>query len=136
MRNGPRDWARVEKEGRADQVRVELWPGHAVQNGRAGLGRLAAPGDYTFRLQLSGLRPEGGQAPHLAVYAKELDRVLFERDVVTPEDQPIVVEFQAHLPAGTQTLSIGNQVSGPSNLPRSGRDAQGQFLWSTMPDDV
>ena len=131
MRNGPRDWARVEQEGIADKVRVELWPGHAVQNGRAGLGRLAAPGDYAFRLQLSGLKPVKGPAPHLVVYAKELDRVLFETDVVTPEDKPIIVEFQTHFPAGTHTLSIGNQVPGPSLLPRSGRDAQGQFFFNT-----
>lgn len=131
MRNGPRDWARVEQEGKADKVRVELWPGHSIQHGRAGLGRLAAPGDYAFRLQLSGLKPAGGPAPHLVVYAKELDRVLFEKDIVTPEDRPILVEFQAHFPAGSHTLSIGNQVPGPSLLPRSGRDAQGQFFFTT-----
>jgi mono/diheme cytochrome c family protein len=131
MRNGPRDWARLEQEGKADKVRVELWPGHAVQHGRAGIGRLASPGDYSFRLQLSGVAPPGGRAPRLVVYAKELDRVLFEKEILTPEDEPIVVEFQAHLPAGAHTLSISNQVPGPSLLPRSGRDAQGQFFFTT-----
>lgn len=131
MRNGPRDWARVEQEGKADKVRVELWPGHAVQNGRAGIGRLTSPGDYAFRLQLSGVAPPGGRAPRLVVYAKELDRVLFEKEILTPEDQPVVVGFQAHLPAGVHTLSISNQVPGPSLLPRSGRDAQGQFFFTT-----
>ncbi len=131
MRNGPKDWARVEQEGKADKVRVELWPGHAVANGRAGIGRVAAAGDYVLRIQLSGLKPEGGPAPHLAVYAKEIDRVLFEKDIVTEEDKPIIVEFQAHFPAGQITLSISNQVAGPSNLPRSGRDAQGQFFFTT-----
>ena len=131
MRNGPRDWARIEEEGKADKVRVDLWPGHAVQHGRAGIGRLASPGDYVFRLKLSGVAPPGGRSPRLVVYAKELDRVLFEKEILTPEDQPIVVEFQAHLPAGQHTLSISNQVPGPSLLPRSGRDAQGQFFFST-----
>ena len=130
MRNGPNDWARVIEQGKADKVRVELWPGHAVANGRAGLGRTPA-GDYQFRIQLSGLKPEGGRAPHLVVYAKELDRVLFEQDIVTPEDRPVVVEFHAHLPAGAHTLRVGNEIPGPSNIPRSGRDSQGQFFFST-----
>jgi hypothetical protein len=130
MAHGPKDRARMEKEGKADKVRTEIWPGHAIQHGRAGLGRLAAPGVYQFRLKLSGLKPEGGRVPHLVVYAKELDRVLFEKDIDVPEDSPIIVEFQAHLPAGQHTLSISNQVPGPSLLPRSGRSS-GYLFFST-----
>ena len=88
-------------------------------------------GDYRFRIQLSGLKPEDGRAPHLVVYAKELDRVLFEQDIVAAEDPPIIVEFEAHLPAGAHQLRVSNEVPGPSNLPRSGRDAQGQFFFTT-----
>jgi len=106
----------------ADKVRVDLWPGAELQGGRAGPGQaLPISGFYKVRIQLSGLKPKEGRAPHLAVYATDLDRMLFEQDIVTPEDQPVIVEFTAHLPAGNLNLSLANDVPGPSNLPRSGR---------------
>ncbi|QDU25529.1 hypothetical protein ETAA8_05980 [Anatilimnocola aggregata] len=108
--------------GLADKVRVDLWPGHDLIGGRPGPGQaLPAAGDYKVRIQLSGLQPKNGRAPHLTVYATDLDRMLFETDVVAPEDKPIVVEFTTHLPAGNLNLRVTNDVPGPSNLPRSGR---------------
>ncbi len=113
--------AEDKKEPWADKVRVDLWPGHDL-GGRPGPGvALPISGDYKVRVQLSGLQPKNGRAPHLAVYATELDRMLFERDIVAPEDKPIVVEFVAHLPAGHVNIRMANEVPGPSNLPRSGR---------------
>lgn len=47
--------------------------------------------------------------------------MLFEQDVIAPEDQPVIVEFVTHLPAGNINLRMSNEVPGPSNLPRSGR---------------
>ena len=47
--------------------------------------------------------------------------MLFETDVETPEDKPIVVEFTAHLPAGGGQFRLTNDVPGPPNTPRSGR---------------
>ena len=106
----------------ASKVRVEMWPGHEIQGGRPGPGQaLPAAGEYKVRVRLSGLKPKNGRAPHLAIYATDLDRMLFEQDIVAPEDHPIVVEFTAHLPAGNINLSLSNATLGPSNLPRSGR---------------
>jgi hypothetical protein len=106
----------------ADKVRVDLWPGADLVGGRPGPGQaLPASGDYRVRIQLSGLKPKDGRAPHLTVYATDLDRMLFETDVVAPEDQPVIVEFTTHLPAGHLNLRLTNDVPGPSNLPRSGR---------------
>ncbi len=51
-------------------------------------------------MKLSGLKPANGRAPHLAIYSVDLDRMLFEQDILAPEDQPIVVEFTTHLPGG------------------------------------
>ncbi len=108
--------------GLADKVRVDMWPGHDLSGGRPGPGQaLPASGDYKVRIQLSGLQPKNGRAPHLTVYATDLDRMLFETDVIASEDKPIIVEFTTHLPAGHVNLRVTNDVPGPSNLPRSGR---------------
>jgi hypothetical protein len=114
LRGGPQELA--------DKIRVDLWPGADLQGGRPGPGQaLPASGEYKVRIQLSGLKPKDGRAPHLTVYATDLDRLLFEKDIIAAEDKPIVVEFTAHLPAGNINLRVTNDVPGPSNLPRSGR---------------
>lgn len=119
LRNGNRP--ELEAQGLADKVRVELWPG-ADLAGRVGPGvALPAAGEYRVRIKLSGLKPAGGRAPHLAFYVVNLDRMLFEQDIVAAEDAPIVVEFTAHLPAGNHNYRLSNEAPGPSNLPRSGR---------------
>jgi mono/diheme cytochrome c family protein len=106
----------------ASKVRVEMWPGHDLQGGRPGPGQaLPVSGNYKVRIQLSGLKPKNVRAPHLAFYATDLDRMLFEQDIVAPEDKPVIVEFTTHLPAGNQNYRLSNEVPGPSNLPRSGR---------------
>ncbi|VTT98751.1 membrane or secreted protein containing duf1592 : Uncharacterized protein OS=Pirellula staleyi (strain ATCC 27377 / DSM 6068 / ICPB 4128) GN=Psta_3500 PE=4 SV=1: PSCyt1: PSD3: PSD5: PSD4: PSCyt3: PSD2 [Gemmataceae bacterium] len=121
LRGGP-DRAALTAQGLADKVRVDLWPGHDLQGGRVGPGvALPAAGYYKVRIKLSGLKPAGGRAPHLAFYAVNLDRMLHEQDVVAPEDRPTTVEFTTHLPAGNHNFRMSNDVPGPSNLPRSGR---------------
>ncbi len=64
--------------------------------------------DYKVRMQISGLRPPGGNAPHLLIYCPDLDRVLDERDVDTPEDKSALIEFTTHLPAGTHGIVVYN----------------------------
>jgi mono/diheme cytochrome c family protein len=121
LRGGP-DRATLEAQGVADKVRVELWPGADLQGGRIGPGgALPVSGYYKVRIQVSGLKPANGRAPHLSFYVVDLDRMLFERDIITTEDKPTIVEFTAHLPAGNLNYRLTNDVAGPSNLPRSGR---------------
>ena len=121
LRGGP-DRARMIEQGIADKVRVELWPGAELQGaGRIGPGKIPVTGDYKVRIQLSGLQPKDGRAPHLAFYALDLDRLLFEQDIVAPEDKPVVIEFRTHLPAGSHDYRLSNAVPGPPNTPRSGR---------------
>ncbi len=132
LRGGPNSQqiAEMKANGLADKVRVDLWPGHVLQGGRPApavpMFRIA--GEYKVRIQVSGLKPPGGRAPHLTFYADKLDRMLFEQDIVAPEDQPVVVEFQTHLPAGSHTFEVCNSVPGPSNLPRSGRSGRQLFF--------
>lgn len=118
--------SRLEAAGLLDKVRFDLWPQdkHRYSNP----GRLIAPGVYEMKIQLSGLKPENGRSPRLKVYHKKLDRVLFEQDVIAPEDQPVVIRFRTHLPAGNQDIEVVNEVPGPSNLPRSGRHGRKPFV--------
>ena len=118
--------ADLEARGLLDKVRVEMWPGHDLT--RASPGNIPVAGHYRMRVQLSGLKPKNGRAPHLAVYAVNLDRMLHEQDVIAPEDRPIIVEFTTHLPAGHLNIRFSNDTPGPSNLPRSGRAGNHSFL--------
>ncbi|NBV21559.1 MAG: DUF1592 domain-containing protein [Proteobacteria bacterium] len=118
--------AELEAQGLLDKVRVDVWPGHDLT--RASPGNIPVAGNYKMRVQLSGLKPKGGRAPHLAVYAVNLDRMLHEQDVVAPEDKPIIVEFNTHLPAGSINVRFSNDTPGPSNLPRSGRAGNKAFI--------
>lgn len=127
LRGNPADREALAPEF-ARRVRVEMWPGHELQGGRAGPGvALPAAGWYRIRIQLSGVMPPDGRAPHLVYYCSSLDRMLHEQDVIAPEDQPTIIEFLAHLPAGNHSFRLGNDVPGPSVLPRSGRPGKKYF---------
>ena len=80
---------------------------------RRGLENLPEAGIYEISFTLSGLKPEKGRAPRLFVYEKKLDRVLFEQDILAPEDKPITVTFRAHLPKGHAEHRCDQQRSGP-----------------------
>jgi len=117
---------RLRELGLLDKVRFEMWPGDIFRYSR--LDSLPEAGIYEISYKLSGLRPPGGRAPRLKVYEEKLDRVLFEQDIVADEDKPITVTFRAHLPKGSPNIMVYNDVSGPSNNPRSGRHSAVPFV--------
>ena len=120
------EWQRekAEKLGLADRVRVELWPHDGLDVGTD----FPVSGDYRMRIKVSGLKPPKGRAPHISIYAKGLDRMLFERDVVTPETEPMTLDFTFHVPAGHHDIRLTCEAPGPSNLPRHGRYDPGRFF--------
>jgi len=127
LRGNPADF---DKLAMGDPLpRVDLWPGADIA-GRVNPGTLPAAGNYRVRVQLSGLKPAGGRAPHLTFYAIDLDRMLHEQDVIAPEDKPTVIEFRTHLSAGNHQFRLTNDVPGPSNLPRSGRADPRRYFYS------
>jgi len=124
---GEKNFARVEAEDRTREIRIDLWPGQHVPIVRLqDVGQRA--GVYRFRIQLSGLPSGDGRAAHLTVHATTVDRLLFEQDVDSPEGEPVVVEFEAHLPAGPHELKIANSAAGPSILTRLGRSGNRPFF--------
>jgi hypothetical protein len=58
----------------------------------------------------------------------DIDRILLEQDVVTAEDQPVILEARVHLPAGNHPIRMTNEAPGPSNLPRAGRNGSHPFF--------
>ncbi|MGC3967412.1 MAG: DUF1592 domain-containing protein [Pirellulales bacterium] len=112
--------------GLLDKVRFEMWAGDVYRY--TGSEPLPEAGLYEISYTLSGLKPANGRAPRLFVYEAKLDRVLHEQDVIAPEDKPITVTFQAHLPKGRPSISVINEVPGPSNNPRSGRHGRKPFI--------
>jgi len=132
------DWHNREKRpeleaiGVAEHVRTLIWPGHRLSYLRPAPGHNHEPGVYRARLQVSGLAPEGGRPPHLELYSKKLDRVIFETDVLAPEHEPAIFTFETFLPAGRIDIAIRNAVPGPSNSGRSGRP--GGFVFTTLDD--
>ena len=97
-----RGWKGFEKDfqarGMAEKVRVDLVPNNGALDDRT--LEIKTAGDYLVRVKASGLRPAGGRAPRLRLYAGDLSRVLFEQDIEAPEDRPATIEVRAHLPAG------------------------------------
>ncbi|WP_231744371.1 DUF1592 domain-containing protein [Stieleria neptunia] len=60
--------------------------------------RFPGPGVYEISYTVCGLKPENGIAPRMKVTEPDLDRVLFEQDIIASEDEPVTVTFQAHFP--------------------------------------
>jgi mono/diheme cytochrome c family protein len=135
-----RNWHQFEKEykarGVADKLRVDLVPNNGALDGRD--LNLKVGGEYICRVKLSGLRPAGGRAPRLRLYAGDISRVLFEQDIEAPEDKPITIEFRTHLPPGEHPIRIVNAVPGPnpedrrsraSETPNAFTNLQGRVPW-------
>lgn len=122
---------RLREMGLLDKVRYDMWPGDIFRYTNL-KDPLPEAGVYEISYKLSGLKPEKGRAPRLKVYESKLDRVLFEQDIVAPEDKPITVTFRAHLPKGRPNIEVYNDVPGPSNLPRSGRHGDTPFISTKM----
>lgn len=118
---------RLRQLGLLEKVRYEMWPGDVFRYSML-QPPLPEAGIYEITYTLSGLMPPHGRAPRLKVYEEKLDRVLYEQDVVAPEDKPTTVTFRTHLPKGRPSIMVYNDVPGPSNLPRSGRHGDVPFI--------
>jgi mono/diheme cytochrome c family protein len=107
---------KLANQGILDKVRCDIVPDNCLQGHPGESSELKVPvaGEFRVRVKLSGLRPEGGRAPRLMIIGVDFDRVLFEQDIEAPEDQPVIVEFSTHLPAGVHRIRIVNAVPGPN----------------------
>lgn len=107
------------------RYREIFWPGvegphvHMSSGGEA----------MRVRIRLSGVQPKGGRAPHLTVWDFTQKRSIFDEDIITPEDQPIVVEFDTT----TSSFQLFNAVRGfPGNAHTQSNTAR-RFVNSRQP---
>ncbi|MDB5387489.1 MAG: hypothetical protein JWM11_3135 [Planctomycetaceae bacterium] len=88
-----------------ENVRWQLFPGRRLH-----LMNISHPGNYRVRIQLSGMQPPQGPAPHLSIWNQQLKKSIFDQDVFAPETKPVIVEFEAALSPGG--FNLVNEVSG------------------------
>jgi mono/diheme cytochrome c family protein len=101
VREGRPYYEEYKEQGLLDKVRylmVTSGEQYRYSNPyRDGL-KFPGPGIYEISYKLSGLKPENKPAPRLQVYEHKLDRILFEQDIIAPEDQPTTITFRTHFP--------------------------------------
>lgn len=108
---------RLREQSLLDKVLFEMWPGDIFRG--SVVQSLPEAGIYEISYTLSGFKPANGRAPRLKVHEQQRDPVLFEQEIVAPEERPITVTFQAHLPKGHPTIHVVNDVPRPANtLPK------------------
>lgn len=112
--------------GLLDKLRYEIWPQDFFRY--ASPPRTPSAGIYECKVKLSGVRPIDGRAPRLKFYHVDLDRVLFEQDILADEDKPTIITFTAHLPASGHQVWAFNDVPGGSNIPVSNRHGPKPFV--------
>jgi mono/diheme cytochrome c family protein len=119
MRVGGNLTNELRTRGLLDKIRGDLVPNNGALDARS-LDTYVA-GDFICRMKLSGLRPPGGRAARLRLYATDLGRTLFEQDIDAPEDAPVTLEFRTHLPPGGHLIRVVNAVPGPNPEERASR---------------
>lgn len=100
---GRQQQAWLDRFGITRPLRALIFPGRLQPAFRASWFGRTGPqhsGLYRARMQVSGLRPPGGQTPHLRIgkrLAEAANEGLVEIDVVATEDEPQIIEFEVFL---------------------------------------
>ena len=122
---------RLAKAGQLNKVRKLLWASDLHHGGSPfhGEANYSGPGIYEFTYTMSGLQAEGQAAPRFQAYSPTLDRVLFEQDILAPEDKPITVTFRAHFPtSGAPSIHLMNKAGQLNQTHRSARHGNKPFV--------
>lgn len=99
---GQQQQAYLDRFGIKRPLRALIFPGRELQALRPnwfGAGA-SQSGLYRARLQVSGVRPPGGQTPHLRIGKRTgegTNEGLIELDVLAKEDEPEIIEFEVFL---------------------------------------
>ncbi|MCB9954042.1 MAG: DUF1592 domain-containing protein [Planctomycetaceae bacterium] len=100
---GTRQQEYLDRFGIKRPLRALIFPGRLQPAFRANWFGATGPqhsGLYRARMQVSGIRPPGGQIPHLRI-GKATDEAanegLVELDILAPEDEPQIIEFEVFL---------------------------------------
>ncbi|MCA9049783.1 MAG: DUF1592 domain-containing protein, partial [Planctomycetaceae bacterium] len=100
---GKEQQAYLDRFGIRRPLRALIFPGRTQQAFRPhwfGASGQRASGLYRARMQVSGIRPPGGQIAHVRIgkpLTEEANEGLIELDVMGSEDEPEVIEFEVFL---------------------------------------
>ncbi|MCR9116410.1 MAG: DUF1592 domain-containing protein [bacterium] len=100
---GKQQQAYLDRFGIKRPLRALIFPGRLQQALRPNWFEKNGPeysGLYKARMQVSGIRPPGGQPAHLRIGSRTSEAAnegLVEVDVIAPEDKPEIVEFEVFL---------------------------------------
>jgi mono/diheme cytochrome c family protein len=100
---GEKQQAYLNRFGIKRPLRALIFPGRTMQAlSSHWLGRTGPEhsGLYRARMQVSGIRPPGGQTAHLRIgkrTGEDSNDGLIELDILAPEDEPEIVEFEVFL---------------------------------------
>ena len=136
MQPGQAHYERLEKAGLLDKVRYPLTTAGELFRASSpfhGSPDRAFPGAgiYEISYTVCGLKPADQRPPRMQVYEHKLDRVLFEQDIIAPEDKPIAVTFQTHLVRHPE-IHVINLSGGPRH-PRSNENSRIPFITTADP---
>ncbi len=137
VRENQPHYERLEKAELLDQVRYPLTTsGELFRASNPYRGpdlRFPGAGVYEISYTVCGLKPEHGPPPRMQVYEHKLDRILFEQDIIAPEDKPVTVAFRVHFPAvrGPEIHVINK--SGVGRHPRTNGSSRIPFITTAYP---
>jgi mono/diheme cytochrome c family protein len=135
MQPGQPHYERLEKAGLLDKVRYPITTSGELFRASSpfhGPGRnFPGPGVYEISYTVCGLKPEDQKPPRMQVYEHKLDRVLFEQDIIAPEDKPMTVTFRTHLVRHPE-IHVINIAGGPRH-PRNNAESRIPFITTAYP---
>ena len=119
-RGGKEQQAYLERFGIKRPLRALIFPGRTQQAFRHNWFGRTGPehsGLYRARLKASGIRPPGGQTAHLRIGKATVEAAnegLVELDILAPEDEPQIVEFEVFLemPASLDFNVVATDIIG------------------------
>jgi mono/diheme cytochrome c family protein len=115
---GKRQQEYLDRFGIKRPLRALIFPGRLQQAFRPHWFGRTGPehsGLYRAKMQVSGIRPPGGQTAHLRIgksTGEETNEGLIELDILAPEDEPEIVEFEVFLemPASLELNVVATDI--------------------------
>ncbi|MBC8347828.1 MAG: DUF1592 domain-containing protein [Verrucomicrobia bacterium] len=95
--------------------------------------KFPGPGVYEISYTVCGLKPENGIAPRMKVVEADLDRVLFEQDIIASEDNPFTVTFRAHFPTTRAPKIYVTNENKTGRHPRTNQSSRIPFINTSRP---